>query len=97
MSKLHDNDWNLRGWYVAPTTFISIHAAALTFYVLGAIVNFQTQDMTATQMDKAAGSTKEVIGLILFSVCFLLAPWRRWVCSGKHKMNYIVWTFLVWR
>ena len=93
MTKVHHNEWNLRGWYVAQTTFVSTHIAALIFYVLGAIVSFQRVSVELNQ--PSIGETSDqVMGLFLFTLCFLLAPWRRWAHSGRNRNSYIFWTFV---
>ena len=94
MNKVHHNEWNLRGWYVAQTTFISTHIAALIFYVLGATISFQRLSVELNQLSNIGETGDPIIGLLLFTLCFLLAPWQRWVHSGRNKKRYVFWTFL---
>ncbi|MDJ0957691.1 MAG: hypothetical protein QNI91_12565 [Arenicellales bacterium] len=94
MNRTHQNEWDLRGWYVAETTFVSTHVAALIFYVLGAVVSFQRLSVELNQPSGIGEASDQVMGLFLFSVCFLLAPWRRWVHSGRNKKSYVFWTCL---
>ena len=49
MNKVHHTEWNIRGWYVAQTTFIGIHVAALVFYVFGAIAGFDELSVELSQ------------------------------------------------
>ena len=94
MNKLHHNEWNLRGWYVAQTTFVSTHIAALIFYILGAITGFERLSLELKQPGGIGESGDQIMGLLLFSLCFLLAPWRRWTHSGRNKKGYVFWTFV---
>ena len=92
MNTTHNNGWDLRGWYVTETTFVGTHVAALIFYALGAIVSSQMLPAELNQPSSIGETSDQVMGLFLFSVCFLLAPWRRWVHSGRHKKSYVLWT-----
>ena len=92
MTKVHHNEWDLRGWYVAQTTFVGTHVAALIFYVLGAIAGFEKLSIELNQPSSIGETSDQILGLFLFSVCFLLAPWRRWIHSGRHKKSYVLWT-----
>lgn len=92
MVKLHLSKWNLSGWYVASTTFIWTHVAALVFYVLGGILNTGSQPVTLNQVKSGGEVGDEIVGLVLFLVCFLMAPWYRYVQSGRNKKSYVFWT-----
>ena len=92
MSKAYQHDWDLRGWYVAETTFVGTHVAALIFYVLGAIAGVESLSIELDQLSGIGEPSDQIMGLFLFSICFLLAPWRRWVHSGRHPKRYIFWT-----
>ena len=92
MSKVHHNAWDIRGWYVAQTTFVGVHIAALVFYVLGAIAGVDKLSAEMIQPSSIGKTSDQVLGLFLFSICFLLAPWRRWVHSGRQKKSYVLWT-----